>query len=314
MFPAADHPSVALAPLPDNHGLFTVLKQSWGRRPKLLGASDGTRTFFLLSEDYLSADWQMDKADSDAFKLGMNLLFYATDMSVLQGKYASVVPDTAPAEARKSAASVARIRRRGSDQHPSDWTLGAFSWARTAPYFEHVTGMKLEEKEPVSLEAGTPKNIQLLHLTGAHAFRLAGAERAALKAYVESGGTVLVDAYAGSGEFAASARAEIEKTFGPLAPLDPRSTVAAGRVLGGSDLTRGLKLKLAARRSVRQHGGNAQGQNLEAVMIASRPAVIFSPLDLSAAMAGIECYGCAGYKPESARKIAANILATVAAD
>jgi len=314
MFPAADYPSCQLAPLPADHGLFTVLKQSWGKRPGILGASDGTRVFFMVSQDYLSADWQMDKSESDAFKLGMNLLFYATDMSVLQGKYGSVVPDTPPAPERKTAATVARIRHRGNGSHPTDWTMGAFAWTRMAPYLQHVTGMKLEQRDPVSLDAPVPAGIHLLHITGAHALKLTDAERAVLKAYAEGGGTVLVDAFAGSGDFAASARSEIEKAFGPMAPLDPRSTIASGRVLGGSDLTRGLKLKLAARRSMRQHGGNTQGQNLEAIMIGSRPAVIFSALDLSAGMAGIECFGCAGYKPESARKIAANILAAVAAD
>ena len=314
MFPPKDYPACKLAALPPEHGVYTVHKQTWRQRPSLLGASDGSRTFFFLSDSYLSADWQMDKTDSDAFKFGMNLLFYATDLSTLQGRFASVVPDTPAAAARSVTATVARARYTGSDAYPSDWTLGPAGWQRFAPYFQHVNGARLEEGKAVDLAERIPNTVSLLHLTGAHPFMLTDAQRTNLKAYVEGGGTVLVDAYAGSDAFAGSARQQIEAVFGKLRPLDPRSTLATGLLLGGSDLTRGLKLKLAARRSVRQQVGESQGQNLEVAMVGQRPAVVFSPLDVTAALAGIETYGCKGYKPESARRIAANLLAMVSAD
>jgi len=89
MFPAKDYPQYTLHDLPAEHGVYTVLRQDWQQLPKLQGVSDGSRTFFLLSDEYMSADWQQNRTNSDAFKFATNLLFYATDLGTLEGKFAS---------------------------------------------------------------------------------------------------------------------------------------------------------------------------------------------------------------------------------
>jgi hypothetical protein len=314
MFPEKDYPAVALAPLPPAHGIYTVLKQDWKKRPSLSGASDGSRTFFFLSDDYLSGDWQMNRTESDAFKLGLNLLFYVTDLAMLQGKFASGVPDRPAVPDRKQPAKVARIHPAGAAGEPMDWAAGSASWQKFAPYFQHVSGYTLKEEEPVALTSAPPAEIKLLHLTGRKALKLSADERKALKEYVDKGGTILVDAYAGSPEFARAARAEIEDVFGKLQPLDAASILATGRFQGGQDLTHGLKLKLPARKLIVARDGDARRLNLEVVLLKGRPAVLFSEFDLSAGMAGIESYQCVGYKPDSARMIAANLLAYAMAD
>jgi hypothetical protein len=125
---------------------------------------------------------------------------------------------------------------------------------------------------------------------------------------------VLVDAYAGSPEFAASARKELEAVFGTLEPLPPDHLLAEGRFEGGEDLNRGVRLKLPARQRLRSRGEDPSGQKLLMARLGNRPAVIFSEFDLSAAMAGIENYRSLGYKPEGARMIVGNLLALAMAD
>jgi len=314
MYPENLYPSYELNPVPADHGVYTVTKQPWEERPKLLGVSNGSRTFFFLSQEYLSGDWQRNKTKSDAFKLAMNLLFYATDLATLQGRFASALPDTAPVKERETAATVARIKHSSPDDWPQDWAAGGRCWQAFAPYCKHITGCELKEAPAVTLGADDLEGIRLLHLTGRHEFSFSEEERAALKAYVADGGMVLVDAYAGSDAFTRSARAEIEAMFGKLERLAAESLLASGRFKGGADLSRGIRFKLPARRWLRQNTLPTHGQKLEVVHVDGRPAVLLSPFDLTGALAGIDGYRAVGYKPGSARKVVGNILAYVMAD
>ncbi len=156
LYPAAQYPACRLAPLPADHGIFSAMKQGWQALPRLRGASDGARTFFLVSDEYLSADWQMNRTEADAFKLALNLLFYATDMRELEGRFAGVAPAARPAEGGPSAprTTVARWRYTGSDAGPLDWAAGRGCWQRVAPHLQGACGLELEEREPVSLADG----------------------------------------------------------------------------------------------------------------------------------------------------------------
>lgn len=318
MFPQPDYPNYRLEQLPDDHGVLTVLPQEWRRRPRLRGVSDGSRTFLLLSDEYMSADWQMNRTESDAFKLMMNLLFYATDLGSPQGKFASILPDSPPAEPREDVLRVARLQYACDQQAPRDWNAAVQVWPELGAYARHVTGCELKEGPPVRLDRNEPddalESVQLLHITGRIRLTLSDSEAAALLAYVEGGGTLLVDAYAGSAEFAARARTTLEAVFGPLQPLPPEHLLAEGRFSGGVDLSSGVRFKLAARRELRSRGESTSGQKLLVAMSGRRPAVLFSEFDLASSAIGIENYRSAGYKPDSARKILGNLLAYLMVD
>ena len=104
----------------------------------------------------------------------------------------------------------------------------------------------------------------------------------------------------------------MEEIFGPLAPLAPQSVLAEGRFQGGQDL-HALALKLPTRQTLRTQGLQPQGQKLLVALDGKRPAVIFSDLDISGAMAGVENFKSQGYKPASARKIVGNLAALLTA-
>ena len=314
IYPLKDYPSCTMEKLDADHGVYTVLRQEWKERPVLHGASDGSRTFFLLSDGYMSADWQMNRTESDSFKLAMNLLFYATDLKELKGRFASILPDTEPTTPRKTLATVARIRHNGSEAAPMDWAAGRSCWRRYAEYARHVTGCELVEKDPVDLAKDDLTGIKLLHMTGKHAFDLNEAQRQALKAYVEGGGTLLVDACSGSNRFAGSARELLEDLFSELEDLDDGSLLASGKFTGGSDISRKIRYKLAARKLLRKKGLSTKSHHLKVAHVGKRPAVIFSDADLTYALAGVDSYQSVGYKPESARRVVGNVLAYVMVD
>jgi len=313
MFPEKDYPGYELKPLAADHGVYTVFKQEWNQLPKLRGVSDGSRALLILSDEYMSADWQTNRIKTDSFKLAMNLLFYATDLGELEGKFASILPNTPAAKQRDEPVRFARVKHVGAGA-PRDWDAAAVCWQKYAPYAEHATGCKLSEAPPVLLGEDELEGIRLLHLTGRDKLTLSAGERAALKKFVDDGGTVLVDAYAGSAEFAASARAELEAIFDKLAPLPPDHLLAEGRFEGGEDLSAGIRFKLPARQILRRRGEDTRGQKLLIAKAGNRPAVVYSEFDLSSAMAEVNNYRAPGYKPHSARKIVGNLLAYVMAD
>ncbi|MCA9539838.1 MAG: DUF4159 domain-containing protein, partial [Myxococcales bacterium] len=296
----------ALSALPADHALFTALRQAWTNRPHLRGASDGTRTWFVFSDDYLAADWQMNRTESDAFPLALSLLLYVTDLGALAGRFSTAVPPGEGAEARDGRLIVARARF-GSDD---DWDAAEATWAAVAPYARHEAGVTVVEAGPVKLT--DPIHANLLHLTGRRQLKRSDAGRAVQRRVGENGEKELVDAFAGSPAFAESARRELEAMFGALAPLEGNAPLAVGRFEGGVDLTRGVRYALPARRALRRAGLEVDRAHLKVARVGGRAAVVFSAYDLSAALAGVRAWGASGYVPASARRVVTNVLASIA--
>jgi hypothetical protein len=314
MYPPKSYPDVRLEALPADHPVYTVIKHDWKKRPRLRGAGNGSRTFFILSDEYMSGDWQANREESDAFQLAMNLLFYATDVGELEGKFSTILPATAPAKVREGCVTVARVHHGGTKAHPQDWEAAARCWQQLAPLAKHVSGRTLKEAKPVVLGKDSLEGVQLLHLTGRSAVQWTEAERAALKKFVQGGGTVLADPHAGSPAFARAVRKELEDLFGPLQPLSADPVLAEGRFEGGVDLSSGVGFTLPARQLIRGRGDKPEGQKLLVALVNRRPAVIFSEFDLVASGAGIANYRALAYKPESARKVLGNLIAYLTLD
>jgi hypothetical protein len=310
MYPPKDYPGVKLEALAADHSIFTVVKHDWKNRPKLRGASNGSRTFFLLSDGYLSGDWQANREASDAFPFAMNLLFYATDLGELEGKFATILPEKPPAKAKKGMLTIARVRHGGTQ----DWEAAGRAWDKLAPLATHLTGLTFKQAEPIVLGKDSLKDVKLLHLTGRTTLTLTEAERTALKEFVQEGGTVLVDAHAGRPEFARGARKQLEELFGELRPLAKEPVLAEGRFENGQDLNVGVGFTLAARQAIRARGEKSDGQKLLIALMKGRPAVLFSEYDVVAAGAGIANYRALAYKPESARKILGNVFTYISLD
>jgi hypothetical protein len=308
MYPPQSYPDVRLERLPADHGIYTVIKQDWKDRPELLGASNGSRTFFLLSEEYLSGDWQANREESDAFKLALNLLFYATDLGELEGKFSTMFPDRPAAKERKGKFTMARVHHGGTPGHPQEWDAAARCWPKLAPLARYLTGRDLQEGPPVVLGKDSLQGIRLLHLTGRSGLNLSDRERSALKRWVQGGGTLLVDAHAGSSVFAQAACKELETLFGSFQPLSVDPLLTEGRFEGGVDLSEHVGFTLPARQMLRSAGEKPAGQKLRVILINKRPAVLFSDFDLVAAGAGITNYRALSYKPDSARKILGNLM------
>src|SRR5207237_10731430 len=92
-----------------------------------------------------------NREDTDAFQLAMNLLFYATDLGELEGKFTSILPSTPAAKLRKGSLTVARVHHGGTEAQPQDWEAAARCWQQLEPLARHQTGRDFKEAKPVVL-------------------------------------------------------------------------------------------------------------------------------------------------------------------
>jgi len=173
--------------------------------------------------------------------------------------------------------------------------------------------VKVLPPAPIASLAGTSAKVALM--TGTGEFTLSDDQKRAIKAFVEGGGTLVVDAAGGprfrkdaktginrvSG-FAASAEAAIEDIFGPgsLRRLPSTSPVlnAPGMAVGRA------RYRLRTEKRL----GGTRLTNLRAVLFDGRPGVIYSREDITAGLVGFEASTVDGYAPSTAFRILASIV------
>jgi len=290
-------PRYELSALPPNHPIFTCNFRI-GRRARLWGVSNGIRLLAIHTPTDLALPWQKNAyaTSRSAFQMAFNILFYATD----HRPYArhrgtgSWPAETDFTERRR--VKVARVRYRGN------WNPEPLAWER----FRRLAGSRWQTKVvlsgPVSLGALDVRDCPVAAITGTGALALSAAEEQALKAYVQAGGTVILDAAGGSRAFAESAAKLLAKLFGDgsLRRLPLSSPVYR---IPGCEIR-----KVSYRRAARARFVERGRPRILAVELAGRPAVFLSREDLTAGLVGYPCYACVGYAPESALELMRNLV------
>jgi hypothetical protein len=183
-------------------------------------------------------------------------------------------------------------------------------WSRLAAIVHNTLSLDIDVV-PVKLGAKKLSTYKLLHLTGTKAFSLTPKDRAQLSDYVQSGGTLVVDAAGGRAEFADAASTELRAIFGrafdeaaaqPLDLSDPLFNISGEKIasIGYRDWLR--------RRAV----GILKAPRLIGIRSEGRIVAYFSREDLSAGLVGEPIDGVAGYTPETATAIMRNIVLNTA--
>jgi hypothetical protein len=297
--------------LPEDHLVYSAhfnYKQ-WSRpRPKVLGLSNGARELMLLIPGDDPARYFQIKNFSSRDKeplaeLATNIYLYALDKSELQGRYKGQTwlvrrNDKIPTSAT---VKVARL------QYGGNWDPEPAGWRRLASIFHNDRGVDLAV-DPVLLGTGKLKTggYKLAHLTGTQKLKLTPQQRDELKAFVDNGGTLLVDAAGGSGEFKESAEAELQATFPDAAKsLDaPLPLEHKVYTVGGESLARVAYRPYARKLLV----SGMTAPRLRGIDVKGRPAVFYSPEDLSVGLVGMSVDGIYGYAPEDATDLVEHVL------
>jgi hypothetical protein len=215
---------------------------------------------------------------------------------------AQVAPDKEPVP-KRGALRIARLR------HAGDWDIAPEALPNVMRLIQES---QLLRKFPgrfdvvitsKDLHARDPNLIYypLVTIRGRAPFQFSKEDLAALRHHLDpGGGTISGDAYLANRNFDASFRKFVEELLpdNPLVPIPNDDELYTNRV--GFDLSNVEFTKAA--------GGGRGFPKLEGVKINGHWAIIYSMHDISGALEGKNDRDCLGYTPDSARKIACNIV------
>lgn len=242
-----------------------------------------------------------------AVALGQNIVAYATGRE-LKDKLdmpSVLVGDTVERSGQRGVLTLPRLAvGAGGDEAERAVPNLARYVDRDAP-IRITTDSPLIEITPEALE---PYAVAWMH--GRRDFVLTDPQVVALRAFLQGGGTLLIDSICGNEEFAASVRKQLARVLpdSPLQPLPPDHPLLTS-AYGGYDLTN-VTLQMPVR------GGSGAltvekkttAAVIEAAKYEDRIVVLFSPYDLSCALESQSSLQCPGYPTEDAAKIGINLL------
>jgi hypothetical protein len=268
----------------------------------MLGIYNGSRLLLVHSPNDLSLAWQgrSVKTKRFAFELGTNIFVYASGKPDLRNRLDSPYVPPAPDSGE-------RPLRLAELKYDGNWNPEPAAWYRISRYLQWQGGPALDIR-PILLEQLAPGACPMAMLTGTDPHNFSAAETAALRAYVEGGGTLLIDSVGGDNAFTRSVREKllpaafgdaIEEPMGPDHPLF-------------KDLKAGLANASPVR--LRSYAIERLGQVAPAIRLLKVGSghVIFSALDLTSGLLGTDTWGIVGYEPVSAEKFARNVVEWVA--
>ena len=297
------YPNLELKAMERDHPVANLITDMSARgAPPLLVLNNGVRDLMIVSQ----ADWGFDfqanirYGQPGNWSYMLNLQTLTSDRDKLPNRLAD--PIERKKESVKSRGSFKLVRATHTGNDGVEPML--FDNAKGALY--NRTGYDLEaQKEPLEDIGGS--DASLVYLTGVDPITLTQPQIDAIKAYVDGGGTVLIDTLGGRGKFVGSIEQQLSNVLGMPTRLDPSNPMVSGSGLGNNDTS----LDAAAWRPFTSGGEVDFGDQfrLRAIHIDGRPAIILSSEDIGMGVMGIRRFGVNGYSINTARALFANIMA-----
>ena len=282
----------------NNHYLFRVHhKIDAGSGLNITTLNNGARDLVVIPE----RDWgillQTSKTDDTQYKAAVNLFVMATERGQLDNRLDVT-------SLRKKAGTAAGQLRVGRAKYEGNWNPENGVWAvmdiNMFNKNNHV--IKVEDIDLASLGNS---DIPFVHLAGTDPIKLTDAQLAAIKQYIENGGTILVETVGGRRLFASKLEEQLSQLFrSAAAPLSRSSNIVTGDGLKGGFAQRYVTyrryaiIRLDARHDPR----------LAAIVHNQRPAVIFSHEDLTLGALGVRLEGLLGYSKDSSVALLGNMV------
>ena len=214
-----------------------------------------------------------------------------------------VVPKEAPP--RRGALRIARLHHAG-DRDAASLALPNLTRALRDKLKPHVV---IDQKDLFPTDPNLV-HYPLLYLQGRAEFAFGADDLAALRRHLSpGGGTLFADAAGGSPAFDASFRRFVADLLpdGKLEPI-PATDALYHRKLSDAVLTSHIGNDLSDARRTAAAGGGVGYPELEGIKVNGWWVVIYSKLDIGCALAGQVDAECRGYTPESATRIATNVV------
>ncbi len=299
-------PEYELVLAPPTHPIYKAHYKLKGR-PKLYVMTNGIRPFVVHTDDDLAVSWQTQASNTkrDQYEAVVNLTRYVVgDIEDLRPRGVSHWPVEDDLSGTSWVVKLARLRYAGQ------WNPEPLAFKRLGTLLANTLWTRLEYKT-VDVKDIAESDAKIATLTGMDELKLTAEETAALKTWLEAGGTLVIDAAAGNRPFAKSAQKWIESTFGEfnlklLPPSDPLYRQEDKEIRS-----------VAYRRATLKRMGNRNTPLLYAVKmehkneydeVVQRPAVIFSAEDITCGLVGYPSGLVDGYRPRSAYELMRNII------
>jgi len=298
-------PRYKLTKVAPDHPIYTL----HGRIPTAMEfheVSNGARPLAIHTDEDLALPWQTRQYRSSAasFQAVTNIVAYTNGKIALAGGLRFRGTTLWPRQYTGKTDRLVRIARLA---HGGNYDPEPLAYERFARLMAHRTKTKVQIRGPMAIRDLPASDAQLATLTGTGPLSLTEAQQKTLKAWVERGGTLVIDAAGGDPQFRQAAEALLNQMFGRRAVRRLATTAPLLK-------RKGFEIKRAHYRP-RTRGmlGNTTQPDLRAVLLDDRAAVIFSPRDLTAGLVGYSSYAVDGYTPESAYEILRNIALTASA-
>jgi hypothetical protein len=287
-----------LVAVPPDHPIFTAdtlypIKPA----PQLKMVTNGARILMLHSPRDITRWWQQrdNQRHKAEFQLGINLFVYNAGRRDLRNRIdpAWVAPVSGePIHNVK----VARL------EYGGNWNPEPGAWTRYANWFQRQTSYKLDVAT-VKLNDLKPGAARLAVLTGTAKQAWSADAVAAVKAFVDAGGVLLIDSTGGAGAFAQSADELLRTAFpgSKAAPVPDKHPLLSAGAAGMENLTK-RRLRETTIRRLGRTGGTLQ------IVNSGKGYVIDSPLDLTSGLLGTETAGILGYEPAYAQALVKNVI------
>ena len=278
--------------------------------PEISILSNGVRPLAIHTEVDLAKSWQLRNTVTErgAFQTAANIFMYVTDPKALRHRGTSHWPEPKGSSVQHRV-TVARIEHVGSCD-PEPLALKRFALLMKN---EAATEVKILPPAPPSALAGSGAKVALM--TGTNEFSFTAADKQAIKAFVEGGGTLIIDG-AGGPRYKRDPALHLNRVVGfvPCAAGMLREVFGDGslrRLSLSSPVMRlsGMEIKnVKYRRDTRKRLGYMKTHNIQVVLDGERPAVFFSAEDITGALVGYSSSAVDGYHPDSAFPLLRNMV------
>lgn len=297
-------PEYSLADLPSNHPVFSSV-YNLKPQPKLQGLSNGARLLMVHSPTDFAKAWEVHdwRKNVPVYRLGVNLFIYAAGRRDLRNRLDTVyVP--APKADPTYVFRVARLKFNG------DWDPEPFAWTRFSHRLQWQTGYSVETA-PVDIRSLLPSTAPFANLTGTTAFVPTTDEAIALRRYVEQGGVLLIDRCGGTSPFDPGAANGLLASIFPGANRHTLTSADSLLSAGSGGMVDLSKVRVRAFvTSAKMSAEHAVSSTTAPpfMMSVGKGHVLYSPLDLTCGLLGVNTWGIIGYEPDYAESFVRNAL------
>lgn len=262
------------------------------------------RSAIFISRWDIALGWEANQheswgyIDTDARKIGANILSYATAM---RDAGRSVGKSVELVDADKKSAGKFRV---GQIRHNGPWKTRAAAFPMLLNHFHSATGTPVSfELRDVSLTEASIFEMPFLYMTGTTDFILSDEEIALLRKFLNNGGILLAEAGEGRQSFDKAFREQIAKVLPgkSLAALPPEHPIFA----------RPLDARVVRARpalALRNNNQVEQAPELYGIELNGTLSVIYTPNDLSAGWEQAPAPYALGYESRDALALGVNIL------